>query len=155
MLDQVLMGVTKIMVVFKKQTGGNMEKQEKRGSEKLIAAWKARALTEDSVREIADALDKSPAKIEGASVIGGGHSTGVRLSLRYDGDDGPWCGNDILFWFKWHLKYGGELRPPKIIINGTPWPDLVRLDLTFGHGSENVQNVPGLSGSVARGGILE
>lgn len=131
-----------------------MENQEKRGSEKLIAAWKARAITEESVREIAEALDKSPAKVEGASVLGGGHSTGVRLSLSYEGDDVPRCGNDILFWFKWHLKYGGELRPPKIIINGTPWPDLVQLDLTFGHGNENVRSVAGPS-VFDSGGIRE
>jgi hypothetical protein len=115
-----------------------MGDKEKRGSEKLLAAWKARALTEDSVREIAEALDKSPAKIEGAEVVGGGSPTGVRLSLRYDGDDGPWCGNDILFWFKWHFKHGGGVIPPRILIDGTPWPDLVRMDLTFGHGGLNV-----------------
>ena len=87
-----------------------MVDKEKRGSEKLMAAWKARALTEESVREIAEALDKSPAKLEGAEVVGGGTATGVRVSLRYDGDDGPWCGNDILFWLKWHLQNGGNPR---------------------------------------------
>jgi hypothetical protein len=35
----------------------------KRGSEKVMAAWKARILTEASVKEIGAALDKSPAKI--------------------------------------------------------------------------------------------
>lgn len=132
-----------------------MSNQEKRGSEKLMAAWQARALTEKSIREIADALDKSPAKVVSASFAGGEHSTGVRLSLRYDGDDGPWCGNDILFWLRWHRTYGGVLRPPRIIINGIPWPDLVRMELDFGYVGENVQNVADLSGQVARGGILE
>ena len=131
-----------------------MENQEKRGSEKLMAAWKMRALTEESVREIAEALDKSPAKIEGATFLGGGHSTGVRLSLSYDGDDGPRCGNDILFWFKWHLKYGGELRPPKILINGISNPDRVLLDLIFGYGNENVRSVAGPS-VFDNGGIRE
>ncbi len=112
-----------------------MDKAAKRGSEKLMAAWRARALTEESVKEIAAALDKSPAKVEGAAVAGGASPTGVRLSLRYDGDDGPWCGNDILFWLKWHLSHGGGgvVRPPKIIIDGIPFPDLVRMEIDFGH----------------------
>jgi hypothetical protein len=29
-------------------------------------------------------------------------------------------------------EYGGAPRPPKIIINGTPFPDLVRMELDFG-----------------------
>jgi hypothetical protein len=129
-----------------------MVDKEKRGSEKLLAAWKARALTEESVREIAEALDKSPAKLEEAEVVGGGTPTGVRVSLRYDGDDGPWCGNDILFWLKWHLKHGGSPRPPRIIIDGTPWPDLVQVDLTFGHGGVEVPAVQDL-GALAGGGF--
>ena len=102
----------------------------KRGSEKVMAAWKARILTEASVKEIGAALDKSPAKIEGATFVGGENPTGFRLSLAYDGDDGPWCGNDVLFWLKWHQTHGGTPRPPRIIINGIPFPDLVRM-----HGS--------------------
>lgn len=109
-----------------------MTDTKKRGSERLMAAWKMRGLTQESVEEIAAALDKSPAKVDGASVVGGENATGVRLSLSYDGDDVPLCGNDILFWFKWHIKYGGVVRPPKIIINGIPWPDLVRMQLDFG-----------------------
>ena len=69
-----------------------MATQDKRGSEKLLDAWKSRALTEDAVHEIANALEQSPARVERAD------ATGVRLSLRYDGDDLPSCGNDILFW---------------------------------------------------------
>lgn len=117
-----------------------MANQEKCGSEKLMAAWKARVLTEESVREIADALEKSPAKLLGANVVGGGNPTGVQLSLRYDGDDGGRCGNDILFWFNWHRSHGGVVRPPRIIINGTPWPDLVRMELDFGHVEENLSS---------------
>lgn len=104
-----------------------------RGSEKLLAAWKARALTDDSVREIADAIGKSPAAVENVNVVGGASATGVQVTLRYDGDDVPWCGNDILFWLKWHRQHGGVTKPPKIIINGIPWPDLVRVQLDFGH----------------------
>jgi hypothetical protein len=130
-----------------------MAKEEQRGSEKLMAAWKSRALTEESVREIADALEKSPAKVEGANIVGGGNSTGVQLSLRYDGDDGPWCGNDILFWLKWHIKHGGDIRPPRIIINGTPFPDLVRMELDFGHVAGNVPGIRDVPGALGGGGI--
>jgi hypothetical protein len=108
-------------------------KQAKRGSEKLMAAWQARALSEDSVQEIAKALDASPAAVMAASVVGGTHATGVSLSLAYEGDDIPRCGNDIVFWLRWHLTHGaGPVRPPRILINGTPRPDLVRLQLDFG-----------------------
>lgn len=109
-----------------------------RGSEKVLAAWKARTLTGESVEQIAEGLGKSPATIEGVAVAGGESATGVRVQLRYDGDDGPWCGNDILFWLRWHLEHGtgGVVKPPKIIINGIPFPDLVRMELDFGQVGE-------------------
>jgi hypothetical protein len=110
-----------------------MPKQEKRGSEKLLGAWKARTLTDASVMEIAQALDKSPAKVEAAGMLGGGETSGIRVSLTYEGDDTPYCGNDIAFWLKWHLNHGGTVRPPRIIINGTPWPELIRMELEFGN----------------------
>jgi hypothetical protein len=103
-----------------------------RGSEKLLNAWKARILTEEAVREIGKALDDSPAQVNAVRFVGGNNATGVQLSLSYAGDDVPQCGNDILFWLKWHLRHGGEVKPPRIIIDGTPWPDLVRMDLNFG-----------------------
>ncbi|AZP11901.1 hypothetical protein [Undibacterium parvum] len=109
-----------------------MTTQKLRGSEKLLSAWKNRTLSEESVREIAKALDESPAQVLAAKVIGGSDATGVQLSLSYSGDDVPRCGNDILFWFKWHHIHGGEMRPPRIIIDGTPFPDLVRMELDFG-----------------------
>jgi hypothetical protein len=105
----------------------------KRGSEKLMAAWRARALTEESIREISDTMDKSPAKIESVNVVGGSTPTGLQMTLRYDGDDVPWCGNDILFWLKWHRLHGGVVHPPKILIDGVPWPETVRLQLGFGN----------------------
>jgi hypothetical protein len=123
-------------------------KPGQRGSEKIMAAWKARALSEASVDEIAQALAKSPATVETADVVGGAAATGVRVALRYDGDDGPWCGNDILFWLKWHQTHGGVVKPPRIIINGTPYPDLVRMELDFGH----VADVQELPGEIAGGG---
>lgn len=123
---------------------------EKRGSEKLMAAWKMRALTEESIREIADALGKSSAKVESVSVAGGQNATGVRMTLRYEGDDVPWCGNDILFWLKWHINHGGVVHPPKIIINGIPWPDLVRMHIDFGQVEENA-SLEELTGELAGG----
>ena len=124
---------------------------KKRGSEKIMAAWQSRALTEESVREIAGAFEKSPARIEGANVVGGEHATGMRLTLAYDGDDGPWCGNDILFWLKWHLGHGGVVRPPRIIINGIPFPDLVRMELDFGHVGDEVPGLADLQGELGVG----
>jgi len=127
--------------------------REKRGSEKVMAAWKARVLTEASIKEIAASFEKSPATIEGATFVGGEHSTGLSLSLSYEGDDGPWCGNDILFWLKWHLSHGGNPRPPRIIINGTPFPDLVRVELDFGHVGEQAPGLQDLAGEIGAIGI--
>jgi hypothetical protein len=129
--------------------GGLMtKKQAKRGSERLMAAWNTRALTEESVREIAEALEASPATVLGANVVGGANATGMTVSLSYEGDDVPLCGNDILFWLRWHIKNGGGgVHPPRIIINGIPFPDLLRLELDFGHVGQ-----PGLAD--VGGGIL-
>ena len=125
-----------------------MGNQERSGSEKLMAAWKTRALSEESVREIATALEKSAARVEQASVFGGASATGMQLTLSYEGDDVPRCGNDILFWLKWHRDHGGVVVPPRIIINGTPFPDLVRMVLDFGHprGPAPGPNVPQMPG---------
>jgi hypothetical protein len=121
-----------------------------RGSERLMAAWQARALTEESVREIAEALDGSPATVLGASVIGGAQPTGVTLSLAYEGDDVPRCGNDIQFWLRWLQKNGGGvIRPPRILINGIPFPDLIRIELDFGHVGPSAG--PGLDGPLGSG----
>ena len=130
-----------------------MATKEKRGSEKVMAAWKARVLTEASIKEIAASFEKSPATIEGATFVGGERSTGLSLSLSYEGDDGPWCGNDILFWLKWHLGHGGNPRPPRIIINGTPFPDLVRMELDFGHVGEQVGGIQELAGEIGAAGF--
>ena len=107
-----------------------MATKEKRGSEKVMAAWKARVLTEASIKEIAASFEKSPATIEG-----------------------PWCGNDILFWLKWHLGHGGNPRPPRIIINGTPFPDIVRMELDFGHVGEQVGGIQELAGEIGAAGF--
>src|SRR5690349_14050734 len=98
----------------------------KRGSEKLAAAWKHRGLTEEAFHEIGAELDKSPAKVESARVLGGATPTSVQLQLTYSGDDVPYCGNDLAFWLRWHQKWGGVIKPPRIIIKGIPVPDWLR-----------------------------
>ena len=124
-----------------------------RGSEKVIAAWNSRVLSEESIGEIAKQFEESPATVETADVVGGAQPTGLRVLLRYDGEDGPWCGNDILFWLKWHLGHGGNPRPPRIIINGTPFPDLVRMELDFGHVGEQVAGIQDLAGEIGAVGF--
>ena len=128
-----------------------MDTRINRGSDKLMAAWKARALTEDSVREIAAQIERSPATVERAEVAGGATPTGVSLSLAYSGDDTPQCGNDILFWLKWHRTHGGSAHPPRILINGIPFPDWLRLDLDFGHVDNPAKDLPGNPGQQAGG----
>jgi hypothetical protein len=106
---------------------------EVRGSDKLRAAWRSRALSEDTVNEVAKAFDGSPAIVENVELHGGGEPSGMSVTLRYDGDDMAWCGNDIQFWLKWHLSHGGVVKPPRFIINGTPYPEWLRMRLDFGH----------------------
>jgi hypothetical protein len=130
-----------------------METKQKRGSEKLLAAWKARALSEESVKEIASALEKSSAQLEAASFVGGSAATGVTVSLSYSGDDVPQCGNDIQFWLAWLRKHGGTPRPPRVIINGIPFPDLIKLELDFGHPGGPVQGGLELGGLAGAGAI--
>ena len=103
-----------------------------RGSERLLAAWKSRELTEEAISEIANGFDESPAVVESVRIHGGASASGVSATVSYDGDDIPYCGNDIRFWLHWHLRHGGAPRPPRIIIKGTPVPEQVRLDLDFG-----------------------
>jgi hypothetical protein len=128
-----------------------MANEPKRGSEKLLAAWKTRALTEESMREIATAMDKSPARVESATLFGGGNPSGLRLELSYAGDDIPICGNDILFWLKWLRKNGWGGRPPRIIINGIPFPDVLHVQLDFGRVDGAAPELPSLEGQL--GGI--
>lgn len=108
------------------------EIQKVRGSDKLRAAWEKRALKDDEVHEIAAHLDKSVAKVEAVRVIGGVRATGVEVALSYTGEDVPRCGNDVAFWLHWLRNHGGNGRPPRIIINGTPFPEELRLELLFG-----------------------
>lgn len=110
-----------------------MENKPKRGSEKVLAAWKARALSEESVKEIVSAFEKSSAVVERANVSGGSSATGLRVSLSYSGDDVPQCGNDMAFWLAWLKRHGGAPRPPRIIINGIPFPEVIKMELDFGH----------------------
>jgi hypothetical protein len=113
--------------------GGLMEGKERRGSEKIRGAWENRGLTEEGIREIEENFEKSSGTVEQAHLVGGDTPTGLLLSVSYSEDDVPRCGNDLSFWLYWHRKYGGVVRRPKIIINGTPWPDVVRVQLGFGN----------------------
>lgn len=103
-----------------------------RGSEKLMAAWRARELTDESVREMAAGIDESPGELTEAHFYGGSGGSGASIQMRYTGDDVAWCGNDISFWLAWLRKFGGEGRPPRVIINGTPFPDELFLELDYG-----------------------
>ena len=118
------------------------EQKALRGSEKLRIAWENRALTEDAVAEIGEALDASPADVASVRVFGGREAVGVEVSKRYGFDDGDICGNDISFWLKWLGRHGGGgYVPPKVIINGIPYPIEVLVTYTFGRPEAPVQQV--------------
>jgi hypothetical protein len=126
---------------------------KKRGSEKLLRAWKSRVLTEESIREIATELDKTPARIEEVGIVGGENPTGMFLALSYVGDDAPFCGTGIQFWLQWLRKHGSPgtvINPPRIIINGTPWPEFVRLELEFGQVETTTVSAPNAVGGATR-----
>jgi hypothetical protein len=124
-----------------------MTSPKPRGSEKLLAAWSNRAISEVAVKEIINEF--KTANIEGAEVFGGANPTGLSVELLYADDDIDRCGNDLSFWLRWQRKYGnGFTKPPKIIINGTPWPDLIRIKLDFG---KVTTTLPGLE---QLGGVL-
>ena len=117
-----------------------------RGSARLREAWKNRALTDESVSTIAEQFDASKAVIDHVSFRGGDQPSAVTVGLTYEGDDVPICGNDLLFWLKWHHQFGnGTWVPPKVIINGIPNPEIIKLLLTFGDEPAPVE-VPGLDG---------
>lgn len=112
-----------------------------RGSEKLMLAWKAR-LTEDSVGEIARHLDDVPATVEKAQFHGGDQPSGLSLSLSYTADEIPYCGNTVQFYLDWLAKHGGGYtEPPRIIINGIPFPEWLRLELDFGRVGHDVREL--------------
>lgn len=120
-----------------------------RGSAKLLDAWRTRTLSEASLQEIAKALDASPATVERAYVSGGDAPTGVQVSLRYEGDDVPYCGNDLQFWLQWLRQHGGKPRPPRVIIDGIPFPDLIHVDLEFGSPGVEAPQAAGLDAQIA------
>jgi hypothetical protein len=106
---------------------------DQRGSEKLLDAWRRRSLTEESVKDIAANLDESKGVVEDVQFVGGSSPTGVNLSVAYSGEGLPWCGNDLQYILKWHRKFGGNPRPPIILIDGTPAdPDVIRMQMSFG-----------------------
>jgi hypothetical protein len=113
-------------------------------------ARRPRRLTDEAMREIAEALKASPAIVLSGQIVGGeDRPTGVMLSLAYEGDDIPACGADILFWLRWQAAHGdSEIRPPRVIVNDArELPELVRLELDFGDVEASEQaSAPGMSG---------
>jgi hypothetical protein len=110
-------------------------------------ARRPRRLTDEAMREIAEALKASPAIVLSGQIVGGDdRPTGVMLSLAYEGDDISACGADILFWLRWQAAHGdGEIRPPRVIVNDAcELPELVRLELDFGDVGQSEQ--PGVPG---------
>src|SRR6187402_2798191 len=104
-----------------------------RGSLRLREAWKHRVLTEEGIEAIAKSLDESSANVESVVFSGGDNATGVTMSLVYDADDIPRCGNDLASWLAWHRKFGGGgFVPPRIFTHGILNPELVRIVLTYG-----------------------
>lgn len=105
-----------------------------RGSEKLLTAWKERqALTDESVSQIAELLDSSPAEVESVEFHGGAEPTGVSLGLAFSGDDVELCPRFFKDLFEWLKTQPG--RGPivgDVIINGTPRIDLARVNLSIG-----------------------
>jgi hypothetical protein len=111
----------------------NVQKTKLRGSERIAAAWKSRALSEDSVKEIVAGLGETRGEVGAVEISGGASASGMRVGISYSGDLVSWCGNDITFWLEWLRKHGGRPKKPRIIINGKPWPDLIEMELEFGH----------------------
>jgi hypothetical protein len=113
-----------------------------RGSTRLREAWaqKGFQLNDESVGEIVEQLDDSPATVDDVVFHGGAEPTGVSVGLTYADDDVPICGNDLTFWLKWHIHHGVTIdQVPHIIINGRPHPEFVKLNLGFGAGMPSEQ----------------
>jgi len=128
------------------------QSKELRGSEKLKLAWENRALTEEAVAEIAEAIDASPAEVASVRVLGGREAVGVEVSKRYGFDDGDICGNDLSFWLKWLGRHGGGgYVPPIVIINGIPVPIELLVTYTFGRPEVQAPQVGDLGVNETRG----
>ena len=111
----------------------NVQNAKLRGSARIEKAWKSRALTEESVKEIIEGLGQTKGQIETVDVSGGNSASGMRVGIRYDAELVSWCGNDMTFWLEWLRKYGGRPRKPIIIINGKPVPDELFMQVDFGN----------------------
>ena len=106
-----------------------------RGSARLLKAFEERGvvLSEDLVRGLAEALDGSEAKLGGAWVAPGTEPTGFGMSLAYDGEDLPRCGNDMQWLLELLRKYGtGGVPTIDVIINGRPRIDRALLLVSVG-----------------------
>ena len=106
-----------------------------RGSAVLRQAWERKGfhLTDDMVGEIVDQLDVSPATVHDVRVTGGAMPTGISIDVSYEGDDVPWCGNDLSWLIAWHLKHQAPtVCIPRPLVDGIPFPDLIKATLHFG-----------------------
>ena len=92
-------------------------------------------------------VGESPATIEGATFYGGEHSTGLSLSLSYEGTTARGAGTTSSSGSS-EPRPRWEPRPPRIIINGTSFPDLVRMELDFGHVGEQGPGLQDLAGEI-------
>ena len=91
--------------------------------------------------------------LEAGAILDGERATGMTVGLTYDGDDVPYCGNDIQAWLKWHRHHGGgPISAPRILIKGIPVPDVLHLELDFGQvGPQRVDAELGALAPVTRG----
>ena len=106
------------------------------GSEKLYAAWNARALTKESLAEIGQALDASAGVVKAVELSGGAEPTGVAVTLEYNGDDILQCGPDLTNWLVLQQKLGAGVRvPPHFNPIGIPTIEELRVVLHYGHPS--------------------
>lgn len=103
-----------------------------RGSELVLQAWKNRQahLTEDFVKELSEILAQSPGKVQSVEFEGGAAPHAATLSIAYDGEDIPICGNDLRLLHKLTGKHG--ISGPVVIINGVPALDRMNLEVQLG-----------------------
>ncbi|MEA2219145.1 MAG: MerR family transcriptional regulator, copper efflux regulator [Solirubrobacteraceae bacterium] len=128
-----------------------MSYQQIRGSEKLMAALDARGIGAEAIEEIAEAIERSPATVDSAHVVGDDDRiTGLKLSLSYADEDVPRCGNDIAFWRDWHRTHGkASLLDSYVLVNGVP-PYYLTLDVHFGDAVRQPARGPIAAGQIGQ-----
>ena len=114
---------------------GDAGSSTERGSGRLLKAWQSGMihLSDEVVTGLSEVLDGIQGRVETAQVLGETTKQGVRLEVAYDTDD-PGCGNDVtLLLKKLHHLGGGEPVPIRIIINGIPAFDALRMTFEVGN----------------------